>query len=101
MSVSADDVRAKVNGLLGALARLSAKERQQSPSAGFAKDYNKLRDLALQVMPDKPGVMPPALTVQPGARLGEMICREHYVEIFAYAQQIAGLLGNLAMHEDR
>ena len=101
MSVSADDLRAKVTGYVGALSKMTEQERKQNPSGNFGNDYNKLRELTLQVMPDKEEVIPPSVTIRRGNIHGEMLCQVRYVEIFAYALQISGLLGNLARDEDR
>jgi len=85
----------KANGMIAALAKMSAKEREQLPTGRFANDYNQLRKLALEVMPDKEAVLPPEVEVLAAAQSRGDFGQARYVEILAYCSQIRGLLVNL------
>lgn len=87
MPITSDQVRAKAKAFVDALCKLPRSQYGAVPSVHFVTDYNRLRELALEVAPEiDRRLMPDALPLDKVSRTVA------YVEIEAYARQILELL---------
>ena len=54
---------AKTSGVLHAYARMTPAEKKNPPTASFAKDYNRLCDMAVVAAPEIAEYMPPKIEI--------------------------------------
>ena len=71
---------------------MSPKERENLPNGKFGEDYNKLRQLALQLKPDLNELLPPEVEIYQTAARGTR-SKQSYGEILSFSNQIIRLLG--------
>ncbi len=93
MAFTDQQLAAKTRGIINALTRLSAKERERQPTEKFAEDYNALLALVLEAKPQLQGIVPPRVEYLEGG-MGVRYCDSRYGEIEAYCEQIVGLIGS-------
>jgi len=87
MAIDPKQVRQKAKSFVESLERLTAKQREQAPSAHYAKDFNRLLELAKEAAPSvDPRVWPQPLEIVEHD-MGEQVLAR-YAEIETYARQI-------------
>jgi hypothetical protein len=87
MAVDPRQVRQKAKAFVESLERLTAKQREQPPFAGYARDFNALLELAKEAVPDlDPRLWPQPLQIVDHG-MGEQVLAR-YAEIETYARQI-------------
>jgi hypothetical protein len=82
-------VRATLQGTLNALRKPTPKQLENLSAADFGEEYNKVRQLALDLYPDLKNVMPPAVVIVRGL---DTMAWSRYGEIEVYCEQIDSLL---------
>ena len=92
MPVTANEIFAQVQGAIKALEKLPAKERDTKPSKTFAENYNDLRSLAQEAMPDADTRRwPPAASIHTPS-MGQSSSELRYTEIHSFLEQILAIL---------
>lgn len=92
MPVTANEIAYQVQGVIKALEKLPAKEREAKPSQSFAQNYNQLLTLAKEAMPSidsrrwppEAGIFTPAM--------GQSSSDVRYTEIHAFLEQVQAIL---------
>jgi hypothetical protein len=85
MTINANQAKAQVVGMIRALEKLPAKEREARPSPTFARNYNSLLELSKESMPDVDDRRwPPSVE--------ETVCDARYTEIHAFLEQVSAIL---------
>lgn len=91
MAIPIELLIAKADGILLGFSKSTPKEREASPTKTFCEDYNKLRSLAVERLPDLADAFPPEVEIFTSA--SEIVtCHERYAEILGYVNQIRGIL---------
>jgi hypothetical protein len=83
-------IRAKASGLATALAKLSQKEREASPSQSLVADYNSLRLSAMAMSPSWQEIWPPEVE-RTKSDSGSVHVNATVGDIMAFAEQIVEL----------
>ena len=93
MPVTPDQISTQIAGVIRALEKLPAKEREAKPSRAFVENYNNLLTLAKEAMPDVDARRwPPEGGIHQPA-MGQASSEVRFTEIHAFAQQIQAILG--------
>jgi hypothetical protein len=105
MAVSLSQVYSKANAYVDALCKLPRSVYAAAPSGHYARDYNTLRKLALEVLAGIDGrLLGKYISVRPAAD-GRELCDATFVEIETYArqimQQLAAALGQPALRQKK
>jgi hypothetical protein len=90
MAVELIHLLAKARGTVKAITTMAEKDRCRQANITLAKDYNKLRDLAVKFMGDDE-LFPPALIIQKAGDGDDMV-DESYNELLVFTSQIEALL---------
>lgn len=92
MAITPDQIHTQIEGLVYALERIPAKEREQKPTGQFADNYNTHLALAKEAMPDVDSRRwPPEIKIEgPAMKLPTSNAR--YVEIHAYLKVMLAIL---------
>lgn len=80
----------KADGLIDTIKGISEAERREQPSHAFGEDYNTLRRMVLEALPNVKEMMPPAVSFNINRDGGP--CIERYVEILTWTQQLSNFL---------
>lgn len=92
MSITPDQIHAQIEGLIYALERTTAKEREQKPNAQFAENYNTQLALAKEAMPAVDGRRwPPEIEIHEPA-MGLPTSSARYVEMHGYLRQMLAIV---------
>lgn len=89
-------LKGKARGFRRSLANMTDKQREQLPSPQYRAEYNELRQLVLQALPEMEKFMPP--TLDDDVHLEEGLVAR-YVEIQTYVEQISQILTDATLHE--
>lgn len=93
MAIDARQVIQKAQALVEALARMPPKQKEQAPAYGFGQEFNRLLDQAKEADPSIDArLWPTPLGSGESEEMAPKTTNARYVEIEAYARQIAGLL---------
>lgn len=85
------NLMAKAQGITISINKKGREERSSKPTALFAEDYNRLRDLTAQSFPALAPLLPPRVTTYEGGA-GTHWSHQSYAEIDSFAEQIYQLL---------
>jgi hypothetical protein len=95
VTVTAAQVYGKARAFVEALRRLPRRQHAVVPRGHFARDYNTLRKLALEALPDlDERLLGKYVSVRPGPQ-GEELAEASFVEIETYAREILEQLAPL------
>ena len=99
MAFTKEQLRAKAKGFATAFSKMTAKQREEDPSSSVITDYNKLRDLVLNLYPKLEEIIPPSVKwgrvesqYKDSGIEDYNVPTAKYQDIHAYAEQILGLL---------
>lgn len=85
------EVYTQAKAFVDSIAKLTAKERGETPPAHFGQQYNRLREMAMELKPDiDPRSWPPAINVITSGFTGASYSQAKYVDIATYARTILG-----------
>lgn len=90
MAISREALKAKAQGFTISIRTMDDKQRTQTPSEAYGKDYNNLRGLVLQVHSDLADILPPPVTFFQGN--SSLFTRQSYGEISTFCEQIYQIL---------
>ena len=90
MKATTEQILAKLEGTVSGLKSMSPKERQAQPTREFLMDYNKAREIALQLHSDLSDLFPPEAQIGSGTPFED--AGSNYVEILCFSQQLLGFL---------
>jgi hypothetical protein len=85
MTITVNQVSEQIQGVIKALDKLPAKEREAKPSTLFARNYNNLLTLSKESMPDVDDRRWPP-------EVEETVCNVRYTEIHAFLEQVSTIL---------
>lgn len=92
MSITPDQIHSQIEAAASALAKISAKEREQKPYPQFGENYNNLLSLAKESMESAdPRRWPPSVEIHKPA-MGVASTNATYVEIYSYFKQMLSIL---------
>ena len=81
----------KVRATIRVLKTMTPAEREAIPSSTFGLEYNKIREVFLQLYPDLKDAAPPAVEIATLVGPGGTVTKARYVELFAYYEQLNSL----------
>lgn len=90
MPINNETLKAKAQGFTISIGKMDDKQRSQSPSEEYGKDYNNLRALVLDAHSDLGNILPPAVTFFQGN--SSRFARQSYGEISTFCEQIYQIL---------
>jgi hypothetical protein len=91
MAVSKDTLKAKARGFTISIEKMDEKQRDSTPSGEFGEDYNRLRVLVLQSLPNFAPILPPPVAFYQGGG-GRLFTYQSFGEINTYCEQIFQML---------
>lgn len=93
MAIDARQVIQKAEAIVNTLARMTPKQKEEAPSYSFGQEFNKLFDLAKEADPSIDArLWPTPLGSGESEDMAPKTANARYVEIEAYARQVAILL---------
>jgi len=90
MVISRERLKAKAQGFIISIGKMDEKQRAQSPSQEYGRDYNNLLGLVLQAHSDLTNLLPPPVTFFEGNI--SWFTKQSYEEISTFCEQIYQLL---------
>lgn len=87
-----EQLRRIVEATAVAIGQASPRTLKEAPYRRFGRQYNKLRDEALRLLPHLLGLMPPRVPVGREAESGDTPIDARYLEVRAYLVMLGQLL---------
>jgi len=95
MTVPIELILCKARGFIDGYDRMNDTERGRFPSEAYANDYNSLRSMIQQNVPDLKELIPPQAQMFPQPSNHQRLCMYHYSDLNVYCSQIAALLSGV------
>ena len=91
MSDNLSHLALKARSFQDAMAFLPKKELALTITGEYANEYNKMRNMVRDALPDLEEHLPPIINVEKGAQSG-MVCQTRYVELLTYCRTLLRLV---------